>query len=106
MEWILKEGGEELDGRYCLDTSSGWIAITRLINVFEDCDPQEIERVRRLIINPVSYLVEWKNEDFLDRFVRAVPSYCNVMIDNDHGLICIIQLLKYLPVERWLNASG
>ena len=80
--WVSRTGGVKTDsGQFVVETKRSWISICVCDEVFGDYDE---EQIRSLIKNPEAYLVEWRGEHLLGKFVKEFPSSGVGVIDNDH----------------------
>lgn len=100
--WVKSMGGTKSDsGQFVVETSFSWISFCRYAEVFGDYDDDEEQIVRSLIPKPTGYLIEWRGDDLLEKFIEEFPANKRAVIDNDHGLICSILKVKGLPVSHW-----
>jgi len=102
--WVKSMGGTKSDsGQFVVETSCSWISFCRYDDVFSDYDDDEEQIVRSLIQEPTGYLIEWRGDDLLEKFIEDFASNTKAVIDNDHGLICYISKVKGLPVSHWFR---
>ncbi len=103
MWMFLMEMGVSDRGQFVVETSNSWISVYRYDEVFNDYDKDEEQLVRSLVHNPVPYLIEWRGDELLKKFIEDFPLNNNAVIDNDHGIICNISKLKGKPVSDWVR---
>ncbi|WP_020558926.1 hypothetical protein [Thiofilum flexile] len=93
------------DGRFVIETSNGWLSIYQPNDIWRDYDEDELLVVKSLILEPIPYLIEWRDNSLLQEFIDNFPTDSHAVIDNDHGLICKISDIKDTPISRWLDAK-
>ncbi len=89
--------------QYVVETATSWLSIRSCNEIFDDYDVHEEEQVRLLIQCPQPYLIEWRGEELLQKFIDDFPSGKVAVIDNDHGLICAISKVKGRPISKWIR---
>ena len=90
------------DGRHIFYGPSGmedgWIAIRHVEGIEDDYEKEELEKVKKSILEPYFFLVEVGDRlgkaSFLDWFILNLDNPKNFMIDNDHGLIMSAQSVQ------------
>ncbi|MEJ5153015.1 hypothetical protein [Comamonas sp. MYb396] len=90
----------EVDGRIFLEADQGmkhgWIACQRIENINDDYEEEELIEINKLVPNASFYLVEGRNEKmiFSNELIMKINPLCKVLVDNDHGLIADISVIK------------
>src|SRR5687768_15476003 len=88
VEWMISRGGAKLaNTQVTIEEGGDWLSILQDNKLIHDFDEEEREVLRRLLGDPVMFLVEYKGEQLVDLFVGSIPVQCDAMIDNDHGLL-------------------
>lgn len=106
-KWITENGGKKTDyGRVVIEESNAWLIVDRYNQFVGDYDEDEKQYVSNLLKNPIGYIIEWKGESLLEKFITNVPSESKAVIDNDHGLICLVEDIKSLPLTSWIKANN
>jgi hypothetical protein len=104
-DWLLSTGGSRgMADQVVLETETGWLAVGKCDEVMHDYEDSELQVLESLIRDPVPYLVEWRGNHLVQQLVDAIPLGCSAAIDNDHGLICLVDRVKNLPVTSWIAA--
>lgn len=99
------DASESNTGQFVVERTSSWISLLMRDDMFYDYDDNEKQTVQSLLDVSKSYLVEWKGDGLLDSFIKAFPPSENLVVDNDHGLICNILEVQKLPICRWVRES-
>ena len=103
-KWFKAMDASESDtGQFVVERTGSWISLLKRDDLFYDYDDNEKQTVQSLLEVSKSYLVEWKGDVLLDSFIKAFPPSGNVVIDNDHGLICSILEVQKSPICRWIR---
>ena len=101
--WVTVMGGTISEtGQFIVEALDSWISIYKYDDVFNDYDEDEEQLVRSFIHDPIPYLVEWRGDELLQKFIDDFPFDKHAVIDNDHGLICNISELKGKPASDWV----
>ena len=97
-------GGQKQGGRrIMLEKSNSWLSIDKLSKPFCDYDELERETILSLIDNPTALLIEWRNDEILQDIFEKLSLDNNIVVDNDHGLICTLLDLKGLHISKWIR---
>jgi len=90
--------------------SKDWLAFELNQDIKNDYESDELKKIIELIPEPVFALVEGRVEEINmpDNFIVLLESKPNIMIDNNHGLIVGLDLIKHRIInnEEWLYASS
>ncbi|MDG4558495.1 MAG: hypothetical protein P9F19_14050 [Candidatus Contendobacter sp.] len=101
--WVTLAGGSKTEsGQFVLENSSSWLSVYKYDEAFDDYDEAEENLVRELIQDPIPYLIEWRGDELLEKLISNIPADKDVIVDNDHGLICSVSKLKGLSVRDWV----
>lgn len=104
VDWILATGGRrDAHGGVRKVTAAGWIGAHRADEVRDDYEPGEWLIVEGYLPEPISYVVEWRDDDLLVALVGSVPDGAVVVIDNDHGVICLADRIRRRAPEAWIR---
>lgn len=104
--WVIQQGGNSLEnGQVMLERPKGWLSVTRNDEVIQDYDEFEIRILEDMLVQPIPFLVEWKGSELVGMLLQAVPSDCNAVIDNDHGVISPVIAVRDLSLESWIAAQ-
>ena len=102
--WTTLMGGKVTEsGQFVVETSDSWLSVYKYDEVFDDYDESEEQLIRSVIQDPVPYLIEWRGDELLGKFIDNFPIDEEAVIDNDHGLICSISELKGKSIRDWLR---
>lgn len=102
--WVTLMGGTTSEsGQFVVEILDSWISIYKYDEVFDDYDESEEQLVRSLIQDPVPYIIEWRGDEMLRKFIEDFPINEDAVIDNDHGLICNISELRGKSTRDWLR---
>ena len=102
--WVTLMGGtKSQSGQFVVEISDSWIRIFRYDEVFDDYDESEERLVRSLVQDPVPYLIEWRGDELLGKFIEDFPIGEDAVVDNDHGLICNFSELRGKSTSDWLR---
>lgn len=106
QSWILGHGGANMpNGQTTLERQQEWFSVLHDENPLTDFEDSEKEFLSRHIVNPASFLVEWKGNALIEEFLSAIPSECIAFIDNDHGLITSVKSIRDLPIDSWITSE-
>lgn len=106
LTWATQHGGEcSSGGQIMIEGQSCWLSILRDDQILDEYDADERSKLSALLIEPVPFLLEWKGSDLVEALLRAVPSDCDAVVDNDHGLLVPIQEIRVLPLGSWVRVS-
>lgn len=101
--WILLVGGARSEtGQFVVENASSWLSVYKYDETFDDYDATEEQSVRAVMQDPIPYLIEWRGDELLEKFIENIPVDEEVIVDNDHGLICCVSKLKGLAVRDWV----
>lgn len=104
--WILAIGGSEIEtGQVVIELNSEWISVLPYDEVIYSYDEAELQLLKSIIKDFNSYIIEWKGDVLVQRLVDAAPIGGLVVIDNDHGIICLVDGIKKIPIKDWTRAS-
>lgn len=104
--WISSMKGSESEaGQATIELGQEWISALRYDDVIHDYDDIELIALESMIQGYQSYLIEWKGAELVQRLIHAIPEGSQIIIDNDHGVICPVDWIKLLPLESWVRAS-
>jgi hypothetical protein len=92
-------------GQVMLESEDGWLSVTRDDDALNDYEDDDREVLDSLILNPVTYLIEWRGARPLHQFISLVPRGGDVVVDNDHGLICSVDQIREIPIASWVTLS-
>ncbi len=106
QDWLEQQGGVKLPaGQVTLEKNKMWISIILADNLLTEFDEEEKNFLLKIIENPKFYLIEWNGDDLIEYFLKAVPSDCTAVVDNDHGLITSVQSVRNRPAASWMRSS-
>jgi hypothetical protein len=103
VDSILASGGRHDAYGAQKTTDTGWIRAYRADEVRDDYEPDEWQIVEGHLPEPISYLVEWRDDELLVALVRSAPEGAAVVIDNDHGVICLADRVRHHAPDRWIR---
>jgi len=104
--WMIQHGGiVGSTGQVVMETPAGWLSVLRYDDVIYDYDDFEKVALSAFIDHPIPFLIEWRGDELVQQFIAAVPTDCKVVVDNDHGLICLLACVATLPLASWINAK-
>jgi hypothetical protein len=105
-----KEVGARLIVESMSGMRDGWIAFQPIDDVQHDYEIEELDKIKKTIENPSFYLIEGRNGsiNFADEFIKKFSSSGKILIDNDHGLIVDLMLVKRnIELGKdWLHLSS
>ena len=105
VDWILASGGGRVvSGGASKTTKHGSIIAYRADEVRHDYEPDAWEIVEAFLPEPISYLVEWRGDDLIAALLRSVPAGAEVVLDNDHGVICPVDRVRRLAPAAWIRS--
>jgi hypothetical protein len=104
--WVVQRGGKKgAHGQMVVEMPEAWLSLLRHDDVLNDYDEEERQAVLRLLDDPIPYLVEWRGDQMVEELLAAIPPGKGAVVDNDHGLICLLSRLQGLPLWSWLRAK-
>jgi hypothetical protein len=103
--WAMHNAAESTDdGRVVIGGRLGWLAIHADQSILDDFDDDEKADALGALVEPAIFVVEWRGDPLIERFVKDVPSDCRVFVDNDHGVFAPVAVLQGLPAGAWARA--
>lgn len=105
---VLKESerSENEFNKFIYSEGEGWISSFEEPELINDFDAEELLKVANIISNPKFYLIEWKGDEILQKFINDIPGNILAIIDNDHGGVYRAIDLIGRPVSEWLRISS
>ena len=106
-EWLVERGGKRGVGRQVVleEKAAEWLSVSREDDILQDYDDLEREKLSTVLLKPVLFLVEWKGHNLVEQLLRSVPKESGAMVDNDHGVIASIELVRALPIDAWARCK-
>lgn len=104
--WAIQQGGKPGENdQVMLERANEWLSVLRYENIIHDYDDLELEALSTLLMQPTPFLIEWRGSCLVKGLLQSIPSDCEAVVDNDHGLIVSIADVRDLPFESWVRAN-
>lgn len=103
---LIFMGGKAIEAGAAMSAGdSSWLSVRESHSVIHDYDEEDLKKLRSLVGDAKSYLVEWRGDEILQNFISSIGPKQYVLIDNDHGLMASLADVFDLPVEQWVRQS-
>jgi hypothetical protein len=86
-----------------LHSDESWVRLLREDDVIHDYEGRDAELLATHINDRSSFIVEWRGDALLQKFLDALPTDKRVVVDNDHGVMVPFDLIRDQPVEKWIR---
>lgn len=104
---LAESDGSEIEfNKFICSEGQGWISSFEEPELINDFDAEELLKVASIISDPKFYLIEWKGDEILQKFINDIPKNILAIIDNDHGGVYRATDLIGRPVSEWLRISS
>jgi hypothetical protein len=104
LDTLISLGGAvDSSGGVVLHSDESWIRLFWEDDVIHDYEGRDAERLAAHIHNQSSFVVEWRGDALLQKFLDALPTDRRVVLDNDHGIMVPFDLIRDQPVEKWIR---
>lgn len=99
---------ERLQVESATGMKDGWIAFQPIKDIQYDYEDDELEKIKKKILDPSFYLIEGRNGvvNLSNKFIQEFNPSGKVLIDNDHGMITGLEEVKRKIIlgEDWLHS--
>jgi hypothetical protein len=99
-------GGQ--NDRLLAEDGDHWLAARRCDALRDEYDELEMDFILTLFPDPSFVVVEGRGLKLLNRMLLAVDDAIDILVDNDHGLICPVSEIKrrILDARIWIYESS
>lgn len=104
QDWIVSLGGGNVfNNQFTLEFDGELISVIPSAQVICELEEEELMRLHEIVAEPNAFIVEWRGDGLIEKFLESIPNATSVAVDNDHGLIVSVHDVRGMPLNSWIH---
>lgn len=107
QNWIISLGGGNVcENQFNLEIGGELISVIPSVQVLSDLEEEELLKLHKIVAEPNAFIIEWRGNGLIEKFLESIPNNASVAVDNDHGLMVSVRDVLGKPLNSWIYSRN